>query len=346
MDEFLEKGTFVDEKSKKDESEKQKKKEIKKTSGYMAWGLVLYTIIGYIIGIVGIVLYIIVKNLMIILETPNWRNLTNEEISGMFSEVVGEEMLGWLSCVMVLVGIVFLFIYFRRRIDRKQLFTSHKKMELKTFIQIFCVFMGVQLITEPIFGAMEAVFNYFGYSVLTSIEDASMVSTTIFMAFYAVILGPIVEELIYRGFVLVTLKNYGKILAIFVSAFLFGIMHGNIPQAVFAIFVGVVLGYVTIEYSIWWAILLHIINNGLSDIMYYLMKGFNEGVQNGIFYGVNGSFLLLGIYFVWKNRREIHSYWIENKPKKKWLLYALTSFGMIVFIVIVTLEALSMIEKV
>ena len=37
-------------------------------------------------------------------------------------------------------------------------------------------------------------------------------------------------------------------------------MHGNIPQAVFAIFVGVVLGYVTIEYSIWWAILLHIFN--------------------------------------------------------------------------------------
>ena len=327
------------------DQDKVQKKELKKATGYMAWGLVFYTIIGGILSIVGVVFYIIVKNIAIVFSTPNWIDLTEKELNGLFSETIGDKALGVLSCVIVLVGIAFLFIYFRKRIHRKQLFSSNKKMELKNFVPILCVFLGVQLITEPIFWLMEKIFNYFGYSVMSSIEEASMASTTVFMVLYAVVLAPIVEEVIYRGFVLFTLKEFGKILAIFISAFLFGIMHENIPQGIFAFMVGIVLGYVTIEYSIWWAILLHIINNGLSDVMYYLLRGFNEGIQHGIIYGFYGSFLLLGIYFVWKKRSEIYNYWIENKPQKNWLFYAFTSFGMIVFIVIEALIAVSMVEK-
>jgi len=218
-------------------------------------------------------------------------------------------------------------------------------MKLKTFSQIFCIMMGIQLIVIPGFEVMEKVLNYFGYSFLSSIESATGGSISILMVVYAVFLGPIAEELIYRGFVLFSLKKYGKILAILISAFLFGIMHGNIPQAIFAIGVGVVLGYVTVEYSILWAILLHVINNGLSDISYYLLKGLNEGVQNIIFYGVYGSLFLIGIYFVFNNRIKIKNYWMENKPKKKWLLYALTSFSIVLFIIKSIFEGILMLDK-
>ena len=53
----------------------------------------------------------------------------------------------------------------------------------------------------------------------------------------------------------------GKKFAIFASAFLFGMFHGNIVQTPFAFALGLVLGYVTVEHSLIWAIVLHMINN-------------------------------------------------------------------------------------
>ena len=74
-------------------------------------------------------------------------------------------------------------------------------------------------------------------------------------------IGPIAEEIVYRGFVMNILKPYGKHFAIVCSAIIFGIMHANIHQIFFAILVGLVLGYVAMEYSLKWAVALHIFNN-------------------------------------------------------------------------------------
>ena len=126
---------------------------------------------------------------------------------------------------------------------------------------------------------------------------------------------------------------------------MFGLMHENIPQSVFAFMVGIILGYVAIEYSIWWAIILHIINNGLSDFLYYLTRNFSAGVQDGICNVLFGGCFLLGLFFVWKKRVDIREYLIENKPNKKILLYTLATVGMLIFMIMETVAAFSMIEK-
>lgn len=331
---------------KETECNRKQKKELKRTVGYMAWGLVIYTIISNIIAIVGILIYIILKNIVILLNTPNWRALSSEEVSGMFSDYVEEGIYGILSCIIVVVGVCFLCLYFRKRVDRRQMFAIRQKMELKTFLKIFCVFMGVQLVIEPIFAGMESLFNLFGYSVLTSLEEASMDCTSTSMVLYAVLLGPIAEELVYRGFVLTSLKKYGKIFSIIISSMLFGVMHENLPQSIFAFGVGLVLGYVAMEYSIGWAILLHIMNNGMSELMYYLFEDFSEGVQCGIYYGVYGVLFLLGMFFLWKNRKKLQQYRMQNKPNQRKLMYAFTTVGMVVFVLMETISAFSMIEKI
>ena len=61
------------------DQDKVQKKELKKATGYMAWGLVFYTIIGGILSIVGVVFYIVVKNIAIVFSTPNWIDLTEKE---------------------------------------------------------------------------------------------------------------------------------------------------------------------------------------------------------------------------------------------------------------------------
>ena len=317
---------------------KKQKRELKKTVGHMAWGLILYTIIGIVISILGACVKVCVSN-------PNWLNMTDEEIDELFFSLEKQEFFGILSCAIVIIGVSFLFLYFRKCIDHRKMFFTYKKMTSQVFIQLLCVFLGVQLLTEPIFLLLEKSFNLFGYSVMSSIEDATMGSLTLSMFLYAVVLGPVAEEVVYRGFVLFEIKKYGKVYAILISAFLFGLMHENIPQSVFAFMVGIILGYVAMEYSIWWAILLHIINNGLSDLLYYLTGNFSAGVQDGICYMLFGGCFLFGLFFVWKKRVVIREYLIENKPNKKILLYTLTTVGMLIFMIMETVAAFSMIEK-
>lgn len=81
------------------------------------------------------------------------------------------------------------------------------------------------------------------YLTETDLTPAYLVSELIF----TVILAPVAEELMYRGVVLRRLSGISQTFAIFVSALLFGLMHGNLLQAVLGFFMGVVLGYAAVK---------------------------------------------------------------------------------------------------
>ena len=74
---------------------------------------------------------------------------------------------------------------------------------------------------------------------------------------------PILEEIVFRGIVAGQLYVvYGQIPAIVFSALLFGCVHSNLPQIVFATVVGLVLGLSYIKTkSLWVPIAGHIIVN-------------------------------------------------------------------------------------
>ena len=72
----------------------------------------------------------------------------------------------------------------------------------------------------------------------------------------------LVEEFAYRGVVLGVLKKYDVNVAIIGSAFLFGMLHGNLGQIPFAFVVGLVLAYVRVKTnSMLPNILIHFGNN-------------------------------------------------------------------------------------
>lgn len=92
--------------------------------------------------------------------------------------------------------------------------------------------------------------------------------------------GPIMEELLYRGVVLRALRRHGRIFAIVTSAMLFALMHHSFDQGIMAFFTGLVFGYVALEYSLGWSMLLHILTNLLSAVQAvtgpYLSNAANE----------------------------------------------------------------------
>lgn len=104
------------------------------------------------------------------------------------------------------------------------------------------------------------------------------------MVIQAVILAPLVEELLFRGLLYGSLREYSKILAFAVSSLVFGFIHiynglfaGDISQLLYLISyggMGFIFAY-TYEKNgnIAAPILLHMLNNGIAVLINIAMKG-------------------------------------------------------------------------
>ncbi len=101
------------------------------------------------------------------------------------------------------------------------------------------------------------------------------------------LLPAVLEELVFRVCVLGTLRKYGDWFAIAVSAVLFGVIHGNIVQSVFALLVGLVLGYITLSTgNVRLAIGIHFLNNTLSVLLEYITLSMDEIMRNVVYAAV------------------------------------------------------------
>ncbi len=66
---------------------------------------------------------------------------------------------------------------------------------------------------------------------------------------YGVIVAPITEELMVRGFVMKNLSRVSQRFGIIMSAFYFGVWHENIAQFVLAFAAGCFFGYITVKHN-------------------------------------------------------------------------------------------------
>lgn len=111
------------------------------------------------------------------------------------------------------------------------------------------------------------------------------------------IMPALLEEFGFRGVVLGTLRRYmSDGAAIFVSAALFGLLHGNLQQIPFAFGVGLALGYATVYCkSIIPAMVLHGINNSVAVVMDFatrIMSPLNSQLVTMLYMAV---LLLIGL---------------------------------------------------
>lgn len=92
-------------------------------------------------------------------------------------------------------------------------------------------------------------------------------SISIIFYIYGIIIAPILEEIIFRGYILKILKKYGTYTAIILSSIMFGLFHGTFIQAIPCIFIGIVFSTLAVKYkSILPSIIVHIITNFMSFI--------------------------------------------------------------------------------
>lgn len=124
---------------------------------------------------------------------------------------------------------------------------------------------------------------------------------------YVVLIGPIIEEIVYRYVIITRLRKYGLRFSIIVSTVIFALVHGNIFQSIYVVPMGLLLGYVfAMTNSLGLVILLHILNNGSSVLLERLSTQALQGpiAQNAQFiYGVVMIVVAVILYFLGIERK-------------------------------------------
>ena len=307
--------------------EKSQRKMVKKETGKVARRVLFYNLI--LIGVV--LLFTIFQSVGFLLQFPDLEPTAQAEAS--FMERIGSS--GVSSIAGVLVGVVLYFLWERKAGTHREIFRSKKKIRPLVFLGLLSVFMMVQLLSSIASVGMEELFHLFGYSMAESAAAATGTSSTLSMFLYVGIAGPVAEELIYRGFVMRRLEKYGSFFAILFSSLLFGIMHGNLAQIFFAAAAGLIFGYLAMEYSIVWSILLHILNNLVfSDLLSRFTEGLPEAAANLISYGTMGVFTVIACIFLYKKKDSIGAWLKANPIPKKYCIWAFTGFWFLLFTVL------------
>ena len=110
------------------------------------------------------------------------------------------------------------------------------------------------------------------------------------------IVPALIEELALRGIVMTPLRKYGSGFAILISAFAFGIFHGDLDQIPFAFICGLFMGYaVVITESLWTGIVIHALNNSISCIQATIIMKMGEGASGIFFFAISGLAILVGV---------------------------------------------------
>ena len=260
-----------------------------------------------------------------------------------YYELLGDAVLsnGWGYVLTVVIGLVGSWFWKGREFCCREIWKTDKPMTVGAFFGLLCVFMSGQAVFSILAVVMELLFNLFGISILESMEAATMTSDSFSMFLYLTLLAPVTEEIFFRGVILRSLEPYGKKLAILGSAFLFGIFHGNIIQSPYAFLVGLVLGYVTVEYSIGWAMVLHMFNNLVMGDMLTRISEFQPGwVGEVLSFALIWGFAIAGILVLVFHRKKIADYF-KTKRMHPWCVKSFfRSAGVIVLTVYMGLNIL------
>lgn len=245
---------------------------------------------------------------------------------------------GWGYLLAILIGFTALLLWKKPAFCFGTVWTRGKPMTVKRFLAILAVFMSAQLLSQLGITVVEGLLNLFDLSMMEYLENVSISTDGLGLFLYAGLGAPISEELLFRGLVLRSMAPHGKRFAIFASALLFGLYHGNLIQAPFAFLVGLVLGYVALEYNIGWAMVLHMFNNLImADVMSRVLSGLPTAISDLIFWVILGVFGLAAVLAMVIKRQEVKEYFTAEKTDGVCWQAFFTAPGIIVLLIALVL---------
>ena len=156
-----------------------------------------------------------------------------------------------------------------------------------TVAKLVTLCLGLQTASALLTQIVTSILDNFGLTGRTiDLSATTSFGANVFMFFYACLLGPVLEELLYRGVLLQSMRKYNERFAIFLSAVIFGLMHQNYQQFILAFLLGIPLAVVTIKYnSLIPSIITHIIVNTTASVSSVIMQYFTPELYNSALSG-------------------------------------------------------------
>jgi membrane protease YdiL (CAAX protease family) len=175
-------------------------------------------------------------------------------------EALEANFLEWITLIVIAVSDIVSLVIFTLlwRKERKKSNSNNSKLSMLTAVLITCFSITFSLIINYV---VAAVIQYFPSFAVVE-EFLSMGSLTFQLVFFCVV-GPIVEELCFRGLILKRLLNWVPTrVAVLVTSFLFGLIHWNPLQSMYCFVVGIALALLYVRFrNIWAPVILHMVFN-------------------------------------------------------------------------------------
>ncbi len=132
-------------------------------------------------------------------------------------------------------------------------------------------------------------FNFWGGGDMEVYHGESIV----LLMLSTVLMPAFCEELFFRGLIMTNLMPLGRNFAIISSAVIFGIIHGNHDQILFATISGLALGWLYAETgNLWCGVIVHMLNNFVSVVEMILWSSLKTGTAIKLA-GIIESFVLI-----------------------------------------------------
>ena len=200
------------------------------------------------------------------------------------------EMFFYLLCMFC----PFAVAYCLMRQEDRQMLTLFEKPTSKpaaaaAVVAGLLICSGANYLTNILISLMENA----GISVDGGVYDTPTTGVSLVYSLLTIgILPAFVEEFALRGIVMQPLRRHGDRFAIVMSACVFGLLHGNLSQFLFAFIVGLAIGFFVVETgSVWVGVAIHMLNNVESVVLNYLLETRPTAAER--FYDIEMSILLV-----------------------------------------------------
>jgi len=224
---------------------------------------------GFVIGI-AIIIYVGTQTILSlvgnILISTFMKNVLNETEMEMVLQVV-------LQIVSLGLASAFVFTYVEKTenkiIKRKVCFVTKLKLVLISLFLVFALQLILSLLLYPALG-----INY-DTTDLFKVDSSSRILSKIILVITLAVTPAFFEELFFRKAIINLSIKYGKTFALIFSACLFGLLHMNISQGLFAFMMGLLFGTIYIYTGdIKLTMLIHFLNNGFAALELILPEFF------------------------------------------------------------------------
>ncbi len=152
---------------------------------------------------------------------------------------------------------------------------ERKKLKAGWLVLAFCVAEALTLVGSMVSAALTGLIETVS-GITTENSTSELVSRTPMwlIILVVVIIGPIVEELIFRKLMLDRLSVHGETFALIITSVAFGIFHNNIYQLFYATLLGILLGYLYLKSGdIKLPIILHMLMNLFGSVVALFVEG-------------------------------------------------------------------------